>query len=106
MQDLAFAINLECLHSSLQAKLPMHNFTRAKHAKTCFCSNSRILKVQSCGNMMQIYKNNEYRSIKCRIFQNPRNDKKLKTVNVDFLLSILSRAITAKFYFCSLVTYK
>ena len=35
MQEFTFAINVECLHSSLQAKLPMHDCTRAKHAKTC-----------------------------------------------------------------------
>ena len=38
MQEFTFAINVECLHSSLHAKLLMHNCARAKHAKTCFCS--------------------------------------------------------------------
>ena len=38
MQEFTFAINVECLHSSLPAKLLMHNCARAKHAKTCFCS--------------------------------------------------------------------
>ena len=38
MQEFTSAINLECLHSSLQAKLLMHNCARAKNAKTCFCS--------------------------------------------------------------------
>ena len=38
MQEFIFAINIECLHSSLHAKLQMHNFARAKHAKACFCS--------------------------------------------------------------------
>ena len=38
MQEFTSAINVECLHSSLQAKLLMHNCTRAKNAKTCFCS--------------------------------------------------------------------
>ena len=38
MQEFIFAINVECLHSSLHAKLLMHNCARAKHAKTCFCS--------------------------------------------------------------------
>ena len=38
MQEFTSAINVECLHSSLRAKLPMHDCTRAKHAKTCFCS--------------------------------------------------------------------
>ena len=38
MQEFIFAINIECLHSSLHAKLLMHNCARAKHAKTCFCS--------------------------------------------------------------------
>ena len=30
MQDFTFAINVECLHSSLQAKLLMHNLARTK----------------------------------------------------------------------------
>ena len=38
MQELIFAIYIECLHSSLHAKLLMHNCARAKHANTCFCS--------------------------------------------------------------------
>ena len=38
MQEFTFDINVECLHSSLQAKLLMHNCARAKNAKTCFCS--------------------------------------------------------------------
>ena len=38
IQAFTFAINVECLHSSLQAKLLMHNCARVKHAKTCFCS--------------------------------------------------------------------
>ena len=49
MQEFIFAINVECLHSSLHAKLLMHNCARAKHAKTCFCSIQRILKAQSSG---------------------------------------------------------
>ena len=36
MQKFTFAITVECLHSSLQAKLLMHNCARVKHAKTCF----------------------------------------------------------------------
>ena len=36
IQEFPSAINVECLHSSLQAKLLMHNCARAKHAKTCF----------------------------------------------------------------------
>ena len=36
MQEFIFAINVECLHSRLHAKLLMHNCARAKHAKTCF----------------------------------------------------------------------
>ena len=31
MQEFTFDINVECLHSSLHAKLLMHNFARAKH---------------------------------------------------------------------------
>ena len=38
MQEFTFAINVECLRSSLQTKLLMHNCARAKHAKTCFYS--------------------------------------------------------------------
>ena len=38
MQEFTSAINVECLHSSLQAKLLMHNCARAKNAKICFCS--------------------------------------------------------------------
>ena len=38
MQEFIFANNVECLNSSLHAKLLMHNYARAKHAKTCFCS--------------------------------------------------------------------
>ena len=36
MQEFTFAINVECLHGSLQTKLIMHYCARAKHAKTCF----------------------------------------------------------------------
>ena len=43
MQEFTFAINLERLHSSLQAKLQMHDCTHAKRAKAC---------------MMHIYKSN------------------------------------------------
>ena len=38
MREFIFAINVECLHSNLRAKLLMHNCARAKHAKTYFCS--------------------------------------------------------------------
>ena len=38
MQEFTSAINVECLHSSLQAKLLMHNCAREKNAKLCFCS--------------------------------------------------------------------
>ena len=38
MQEFTFSINVECLHSSLRAKLLMHNCASAKHIKTCFCS--------------------------------------------------------------------
>ena len=38
MQEFIFAINVECIHSSLHAKLLMRNCARAKNAKTCFCS--------------------------------------------------------------------
>ena len=64
MQKFTTAINVECLHSSLHAKLLMHtcNCARAKHAKTRFCSIERILKSQSSGkqvHMMHIYKSNK-----------------------------------------------
>ena len=36
IQEFTFAINVECLPSSLRAKLLMHNCARAKNAKTCF----------------------------------------------------------------------
>ena len=38
MQELTSAISVECLLSSLQARLLMHNCACAKNAKTCFCS--------------------------------------------------------------------
>ena len=62
MQEFTFAINVECLHSNLHAKLLMHNWARAKQAKTCFYSILRILKAQSSGKqvrMMHIYKSNK-----------------------------------------------
>ena len=31
MQEFTSATNIECLNSSLQAKLLLHNFARAKH---------------------------------------------------------------------------
>ena len=49
MQEFTFAIDVECLHSSLRAKLLMHNCARAKNAKTCFCSMLSNLKAQSSG---------------------------------------------------------
>ena len=49
MQEFTFAINVQCPHSSLHAKLLMHNCAHAKHAKTCFCSIQRILKNQLSG---------------------------------------------------------
>ena len=38
VQEFTFAIHVECLQSSLHAKLLMHSCAHAKHAKTCFCS--------------------------------------------------------------------
>ena len=38
MQEFTSVINIECLHSSLQAKVLTRNCARAKNAKTCFCS--------------------------------------------------------------------
>ena len=49
MQDFTSAINVECLNSSLQAKLLMRKCARAKNAKTCFCSIQSNLKAQSSG---------------------------------------------------------
>ena len=46
MLDFTSVITVRCLHSSLLAKLPMHDCTRAKQAKTCFCSIQRILTVK------------------------------------------------------------
>ena len=48
-QEFTSAINGECLQSSLQAKLLMHNCAHAKNAKTCFCSIYSNLKAQSSG---------------------------------------------------------
>ena len=36
MPEFTSAIDVECLHSSLRAKLLMHKCARAKNAKTCF----------------------------------------------------------------------
>ena len=36
MQEFTIVINVGCLHSSLHAKLLMHNCARAKHAKHVF----------------------------------------------------------------------
>ena len=33
MQEFSFAISVACLHSSMQEKLLMHNYARAKQAK-------------------------------------------------------------------------
>ena len=38
MEEFTSAVNVECLHSSLQTKLLMCHSARAKNAKTCFCS--------------------------------------------------------------------
>ena len=67
MQEFTFAINVDCLHSSLHAKLLMYNCESAKHAKTCFCCIYRILKAQSSRKqvrMMHIYKSNNIIIIK------------------------------------------
>ena len=44
MQEFTSAINVEYLHSSLQAKLLMHNCARAKDSKTCFCGKYRMFE--------------------------------------------------------------
>ena len=36
IQEFTSAINVKCLHSSLQAKLLLHNCAIAKNAKACF----------------------------------------------------------------------
>ena len=51
MQEFTFAINIECLHSNLQAKLLMHNCARAKNAKTCFVAYKVIRKLSRVKNM-------------------------------------------------------
>ena len=57
MQEYTLAINIECVHGSLQAKLLMHNCAHAKRTKTCFCSIKIVLKVQSSGiyRVLKIY---------------------------------------------------
>ena len=40
-QEFTSAINVDCLHCSLQTKLLMHNCARAKNTKACFCSIQR-----------------------------------------------------------------
>ena len=45
IQECAFAINVECVHCSLQAKLLMHNRARAKHAKTYFVAYKGFYKL-------------------------------------------------------------
>ena len=62
MQEFTSAVNVECLHSSLQAKLLIRYCARAKNTKACFCSIQSNLKVQSSGTyvrMMHIYKSNK-----------------------------------------------
>ena len=49
MQEFTSAINVDCPHSSLQAKLLMHNCALAKHAKAYFCSILKVFNVQSSG---------------------------------------------------------
>ena len=49
IQEFTSAIIVECLHSSLQAKLLMHSCARAKYAKTCFCNILSNLKAQWSG---------------------------------------------------------
>ena len=66
MQDFTFAINVECLLSSLLAKLVMRDCACAKHTKTCFfVKYKEILKAQPSGKYMplvHIYNRNKYRS--------------------------------------------
>ena len=49
MQEFTFVINVECLHSSLHAKLLTHNCARAKHAEHVFVAQKKILYAQSSG---------------------------------------------------------
>ena len=42
MQEFTSAINVECLHSSLQAKLLMHKCARAKMKKHVFIASKVI----------------------------------------------------------------
>ena len=45
MLEFTFAINVECLHSSLKVKLLIYNCTRANHAKTSFIAYKKFLKI-------------------------------------------------------------
>ena len=45
MQEFTFATNVECLHSSLQEKLLMHNCASAKHVKHVFVAYERFCKL-------------------------------------------------------------
>ena len=51
MHEFTFAINVECLYSSLQAKLLMHNCARAKMQKHVFVAYKVILKLSRVENM-------------------------------------------------------
>ena len=50
MQEFIFEINVECQHSSLHAKVLMHNCARAKHAKTCFVAYKGFWKLSRVEN--------------------------------------------------------
>ena len=50
MQELTFAVNIECLHSSLQAKLLVHNCACPKRAKTCFIAYKEFSKLSPVKN--------------------------------------------------------
>ena len=87
MQEFTSAIIIEYLHSSLQAKLLLHNCARINHAKTCFYSILSNLKAQSSGKqvrMTHIYKGNKYRSMICWISKKKtRNDSFSQLVEAD-----------------------
>ena len=42
MQEFTSVINVECLNSSWEEKLLMHNCARAKNAKSCFIASKVI----------------------------------------------------------------
>ena len=50
MQEFTSAINVECLHRTLQPKPLMHNCASAKNAKTCFVAYKGFWKLSRVEN--------------------------------------------------------